>query len=298
LVEKINGIKEVTYENGDYYKGTFDSAGNPHGNGTYKWANGDVYTGDWDHGQRIGKGKYVWQNGDICEGDFINGILDGEGVMKTGFHKEGTLLGSYVPEYYFNEYTGGFKDGLYHGQGTLIHKPDPLSYAANADLPFKYVGEFIKGKFEGVGTLYDYDGNVVSNGVWKNGNIVEELPIEEPLDENTLQKNDWYYSGTDYYPVHSLIFLSGDLWVYFGDYDSSALGKIESINKDGDTMTLKINFYKFGYYFKKDSKSVAEIEKWKSFKVSFIDKDTIKVVIDGNQELLFSKNEENSYFYH
>jgi hypothetical protein len=41
-----------------------------HGSGTFKWANGNKYDGNFEKGQRMDKGKYVWANGDWYEGNF------------------------------------------------------------------------------------------------------------------------------------------------------------------------------------------------------------------------------------
>ena len=51
------------------------------GQGTYTFANGDLYMGEHEDGKRTGQGTYTWING--------------------------------------TQYVGGFKDGKYHGQGTI-----------------------------------------------------------------------------------------------------------------------------------------------------------------------------------
>ena len=42
----MNGKGTLKYANGDVYEGDFDE-GVEHGKGTLKYANGDVYEGDW-----------------------------------------------------------------------------------------------------------------------------------------------------------------------------------------------------------------------------------------------------------
>mgnify|MGYP000523855194 CR=1 FL=1 len=39
------------------------------GRGTFTWANGAVYEGEWKNNKREGKGTYKWSNGDVYEGD-------------------------------------------------------------------------------------------------------------------------------------------------------------------------------------------------------------------------------------
>ena len=37
------------------------------GRGTFTWANGAVYEGEWKNNKREGKGTYKWSNGDVYE---------------------------------------------------------------------------------------------------------------------------------------------------------------------------------------------------------------------------------------
>jgi len=55
----------------------------PHGFGTMKYTNGDVYVGNFLHGKRQGKGACVFANGDKWEGDWSNDNVDtkGNGVL-------------------------------------------------------------------------------------------------------------------------------------------------------------------------------------------------------------------------
>lgn len=62
----------------DVYEGKFKK-GLPQGNGTYTWANGDYYIGNWKEGKRDGKGEQFT----IASGDKIKGIwADGEFVKE------------------------------------------------------------------------------------------------------------------------------------------------------------------------------------------------------------------------
>ncbi len=38
-----------------------------HGTGTYNFANGNNYTGDWIDGKQTGDGVFTWANGDRYE---------------------------------------------------------------------------------------------------------------------------------------------------------------------------------------------------------------------------------------
>ena len=41
-----------------------------HGIGSYHWANGSAYYGDWFEDDMHGKGRYFFVNGDIYDGDY------------------------------------------------------------------------------------------------------------------------------------------------------------------------------------------------------------------------------------
>jgi len=73
------------YNNGNYsgdLSADFTPGGNTekyglrHGKGTYVWANGDKYEGDWKYDKRTGYGKYTYANGKVQEGQWENGVFE------------------------------------------------------------------------------------------------------------------------------------------------------------------------------------------------------------------------------
>ena len=50
-----------------------------HGRGTFYFANGERYEGDWKDSQLHGRGTYYFANGDECEGDWRENRLLGTG---------------------------------------------------------------------------------------------------------------------------------------------------------------------------------------------------------------------------
>ena len=68
------------YDNGDSYTGEWKS-GKKHGQGVYTWADGQRYAGQWVEGRKQGFGKYSWPNGDWYEGEFLNGNYHGQGTL-------------------------------------------------------------------------------------------------------------------------------------------------------------------------------------------------------------------------
>jgi len=66
----------------DSYEGRF-SKGLPNGSGTYRWANGAVYEGDWSKGNRDGKGSMIYPT-------------DGLDSIVTGFWKNDEYIGKEI----------------------------------------------------------------------------------------------------------------------------------------------------------------------------------------------------------
>jgi len=46
--------------------------GKKHGLGTYTWANGDKYAGEWKNDRRQGQGTYTWDDGTTKTGIWVN----------------------------------------------------------------------------------------------------------------------------------------------------------------------------------------------------------------------------------
>lgn len=84
---------------GETYKGK------PHGQGTFKSANGDVLSGNWKNGHLNGHGTYLWPDGDFYEGSFENGATHGKGVLLS--------VAS-------GRYEGEFMNGKLHGKFRVV----------------------------------------------------------------------------------------------------------------------------------------------------------------------------------
>lgn len=83
--------------NGQSVNGSWD------GMGTCKYANGDVYDGDWYQNMRDGKGRYEFAvDGAVYEGDWRQGMFEGEGKF---CYANGDV------------YTGDWVEGLREGWG-------------------------------------------------------------------------------------------------------------------------------------------------------------------------------------
>jgi hypothetical protein len=51
-----------------------------HGQGTYKYTSGNVYSGEWVNGMMQGFGKMVYADGSSYEGTWSNNLMHGDGV--------------------------------------------------------------------------------------------------------------------------------------------------------------------------------------------------------------------------
>ncbi|MEZ5013932.1 MAG: hypothetical protein R2794_06540 [Chitinophagales bacterium] len=78
------------------------------GSGTYKWASGDMYVGEWLNGYRTGEGRYDWADGSYYVGSFKNNLLDGKGAY---YGADGTkMVGTFVDNVFQGEDKGDDTD--------------------------------------------------------------------------------------------------------------------------------------------------------------------------------------------
>ena len=85
------------------YDGEFKN-GLPHGKGAITHPNGDRYEGEFKNGDKHGNGTYAYSNGSSYVGEFKNGKYNGKGTTTLA---DGTI------------FIGEFKDNEMNGQGTL-----------------------------------------------------------------------------------------------------------------------------------------------------------------------------------
>ncbi len=128
----IKGISR--YLGGARYIGDFKNF-EPHGYGTFIWANGDKYYGEWQNGKSHGNGTKVWKNGRKYLGKFKNDKLHGEGTL---FYPDG------------KKYEGEFVNGKRHGKGTFTYSDGSA-----------YIGTFNSGIEQGVGDCVSTEGSIV-----------------------------------------------------------------------------------------------------------------------------------------
>eukprot|EP00754_Rhynchopus_humris_P026589 Rhum_TRINITY_DN15029_c1_g1::Rhum_TRINITY_DN15029_c1_g1_i1::g.135249::m.135249 len=137
-----------TFKNGDRYKGEAIENGAFHGKGTYTWACGNRYTGEWTKGAMHGKGTLVHAaEGWSYTGAFAQGERDGQGKCEWKAADGTTVLRRYDGAWAGGEpcgagtltiaglltYTGCFREGRMNGQGRARYDvPLPAAAAAEA----------------------------------------------------------------------------------------------------------------------------------------------------------------------
>eukprot|EP01063_Lacrimia_lanifica_P005833 TRINITY_DN13520_c0_g1_i1.p1 TRINITY_DN13520_c0_g1~~TRINITY_DN13520_c0_g1_i1.p1 ORF type:complete len:476 (+),score=178.74 TRINITY_DN13520_c0_g1_i1:158-1585(+) len=147
------------------YEGELNKKGQPHGTGTAKWGNGNVYTGTWCNGAQHGAGKFSFRGGDSYEGQVKYGKRDGHGVYR--YADGGVYEGAFVDDLEEGEgkrtwdtgeyYEGGWKRGEMEGRAVAV--------SGNGD---RYAGWFAASAREGKGRLDRADGSTYI-GYWVDG---------------------------------------------------------------------------------------------------------------------------------
>mgnify|MGYP002397424274 CR=1 FL=1 len=182
-----NGYGTFHYANGNRYIGEFKD-GCPHGQGILYCANGNKYLGHWEKNWRQGEGRYVFNEGHEYLGQFHRNQFHGKGTMRyaNGDSYEGAWAQN-LPNghgtYAFrsgDRYEGQFADGRFSGGGTMYYRDGS-----------RFTGRWRSSKKHGPGTFYDAKGTP-RHGEWADGRALnasgnfrtdEEVFIIENVEE-------------------------------------------------------------------------------------------------------------------
>ncbi|CAF89848.1 unnamed protein product, partial [Tetraodon nigroviridis] len=115
--------------------------------GSFTYASGEEYHGEWKEGRRHGVGQLKFQDGTCYSGQFENGLFHGSGVL---FFTDGSRFVS-----------GKVNSFLV----VCVHMTVRLSRPC-----VRYEGEFSHGKFQGSGIFTRYDG-MKFEGEFKDGRV-------------------------------------------------------------------------------------------------------------------------------
>ncbi|CAF1469676.1 unnamed protein product, partial [Adineta ricciae] len=126
ILVNIYFVLERTYSDNSRYRGHF-KGGKRHGTGTYEYANGEKYQGEWINDQTNGKGIRTFPSGNRYDGEEKNGKRHGYGVnywangeKYEGYWANDKMNGS--GKYFWPtnvQYEGEYRNDKKHGQGTL-----------------------------------------------------------------------------------------------------------------------------------------------------------------------------------
>ena len=124
------------------------------GYGTYVWADGDKYVGDWVDGGREGKGTMYYSDGSKYVGDFVDGYGTGHGTY--------TMANG-------DKYTGEHLEFFFTGKGTMVYADGGV-----------YVGEWLDDDRHGHGKMTHADGTI-EEGQWED-DVFIPIPVTTPQD--------------------------------------------------------------------------------------------------------------------
>ena len=142
------------YDNGNIYIGEWLN-NQKSGLGTTNWPNGDKYVGQYRDDQRNGQGTYTWPDGTKYVGPYKDNNKNGYGTI--------TFPNG-------NKYLGLFKDNKYNGEGTFI-------WADGS----KYVGQWRDDNKNGQGILYNVNGTISQQGIWRDDVFVQAQTTPPPV---------------------------------------------------------------------------------------------------------------------
>jgi hypothetical protein len=133
------------------------------GVGTYVWADGDKYIGEFKDGQMNGQGTMYYTNGDKYEGDFTDGQGTGHGTY--------TMTNG-------NKYTGEHLEYFFTGKGTMVYADGGI-----------YVGEWLDDDRHGQGKMTHADGTI-EEGPWEEDVFIGSTSQQQDSTPDTPFTNE------------------------------------------------------------------------------------------------------------
>ncbi|XP_071989726.1 radial spoke head 1 homolog isoform X1 [Engystomops pustulosus] len=152
-----HGQGKVRLANGDTYDGTYEN-GRRHGQGTYRFKNGARYIGEYYQNRKHGTGTFMYPDGSKYEGDWVDDQRQGQGVYT---YANG------------DTYSGDWFAHQRHGQGVYTY----------SDTGSRYRGTWGNGKQEGAGELlhhnHRYQGKFSNNTILGPGKYIFDIGCEQ-----------------------------------------------------------------------------------------------------------------------
>ncbi|NWR33057.1 MORN4 protein, partial [Tachuris rubrigastra] len=140
--------------------------------GSFTYSSGEEYRGEWKEGRRHGIGQLTFSDGTAYVGHFENGLFHGCGVLT-------------------------FSDG---SRWALLRTPPrapPLAVGScclRSSSPLRYEGEFVQGKFNGVGVFTRCD-NMTFEGEFKGGRVYGFGLLTFPDGSHGVPRNEGFFEN-------------------------------------------------------------------------------------------------------
>ena len=252
--ELMNDPVEVSFDNGNHYRGDVNAEGQPHGSGHMDYKlNGyyGEYDGEWKNGMRCGKGHYhqFSKGGRRYTSDYKGEWLDdkehGQGVATESSEKG--LHCATVTE----TYTGEFREGKRHGHGVVVSDNFDGNFTNGEN---RFESDFEDGKAVGAGVWdyangdhleYDADGHGVYTfksglrfeGVWENSMLQADSIKADPSIETPMLVVKEHHSGFDYDQTGTFLLLLTEVG-YTHYADAMTISKDSSFNMKGSGINI------------------------------------------------------------
>jgi hypothetical protein len=155
----MHGRSKFKFEDGEYdgeWKGGFR-----HGDGTFRWNNGDVYEGKFSHDLKHFRGKYTHANGATYDGQWVRDRIHGIGRQEW---PDGDV------------YEGNYANDKRHGFGSIAYASDGKCSVPGSDFSWS-AGDRFDGLFQhdvrhGACTYRFFNGETFT-GTWVKGKCPE-----------------------------------------------------------------------------------------------------------------------------
>ena len=148
---KVSRVEDASHGLSRYTGDLSEEARN--GVGCMRYANGEVYLGEWRGGRRCGQGVYYYADGAVYDGAWDSDKAHGSGVCRypTG-----------------NIYSGEWHHGRVSGRGAMFYSDGDA-----------YDGEWSEGRLHGHGRFYNSNGEVHS-GQWYEDQAIQSTTHTTP----------------------------------------------------------------------------------------------------------------------
>ena len=205
-----------TYDDGTYYEGEVNAAGQADGYGYCRYSDGTEYRGQFKDHNWSGQGVLTTTNGNVFEGEFQHGRVHGcvtisqaDGAVFKGQMFYGKMQGPWMlawPDFLF---IGTFQDGSYDNgvfegvsRGTILEK-NGTEYTGGVDNRLRPYGK---------GTQR-YSGRNEVSGMWKAGNIEKyDFQMNKQLLYSQKKEPEYtvYYTILEHSVYHIMLIYRGE----------------------------------------------------------------------------------------